>query len=147
MGERKLDELRDHFDGADLSDAIESATWETETESDPMVVTSVRLPKSLLDWVRQQALDEHVKPTTLMRRWIEERRDATAVGATSGDASVARLADRVSRLETFAIRVVAGDRGDGVDSIAELLAALQASVDAAHDKQGHDGPDQHRRGA
>ncbi|MGH4017105.1 MAG: hypothetical protein ACRDSL_24895 [Pseudonocardiaceae bacterium] len=50
---------------------------------------SLRLPKSLLDWVRAQARTEHTKPTQLIRRWIEERR-------TTGEPS---LEERVRRLE------------------------------------------------
>jgi len=54
-----------------------------------MVTTSLRMPKSLLDWVRGQAAKEHVRPTVLIRQWIEQRRDV------GGD----DLAGRVERLE------------------------------------------------
>jgi len=139
------DELRDHFDVTDLTDAVETATWETDVDPEPMIVTSVRLPKSLLDWLRERASTENVKPTTLIRRWIEDQRDASV--ADTRDASVARLADRVSRLETLAVRVVTGDRAADGDSMTELLEALQASVEAARDKQDPTPPDQQRRGA
>jgi hypothetical protein len=68
---------------------MEGGRWETEVDPDPMVTTSLRLPKSLLDWIRSQAAAEHVKPTALIRQWIEERR-------ASGDQSVAA---RLARLE------------------------------------------------
>ncbi len=56
-----------------------------------MITTSLRLPKSLLDWVREQAAAEHTKPTALIRRWIEQRRDddSLTAGATA----------RIERLE------------------------------------------------
>ena len=45
--------------------------WEPDTEADPMVTTSLRPPKSLLDWVREQAVAQHVRPAGLIRQWIE----------------------------------------------------------------------------
>jgi hypothetical protein len=99
MDERKLAQLRDHYDTADLSAEIEHAHWETDVEPDPMVTTSLRLPKSVLDWVRQQAEAEHVKPTALIRRWIEQQREESAEDVSG------RLERLVERLE---VAVVAG---------------------------------------
>ena len=99
MDEQKLAQLRDYYDNTDLSAEIERAHWETDVESDPMVTTSLRLPKSVLDWVRQQALAEHVKPTALIRRWIEQQRDEQATDVSG------RLERLVERLE---VAVVAG---------------------------------------
>ena len=148
MDDREPDALCEHFDTTDLADAIDSATWETAVASDPMIVTSVRLPKSLLDWVREQASTEHLKPTALIRRWIEDRRRASA-GERNGaeEASVARLAARVSRLEAIALRVASTEPDTDGDSMADLLAALQASVDAAQTKGVSQRQDQERRGA
>jgi len=146
VDDRERDVLREHFDTTDLADAIDSATWEAEVDSDPMIVTSVRLPRSLLDWVREQAVVEQVKSTALIRRWIEERRRASnGVPNGADEASVARLADRVSRLEAIALRVVS--TGSDGDSVADLLAALQASVDAARTNGATQRQDQERRGA
>ena len=99
MDEQKLVQLRDYYDNTDLSAEIERANWETDVEPDPMVTTSLRLPKSVLDWVRQQAEAEHVKPTALIRRWIEQQR-ADRAEDVSG-----RLERLVERLE---VAVVAG---------------------------------------
>lgn len=147
LGDRERDALRGHFDGSDLSDAIDSAVWETEVDSDPMIVTSVRLPKSLLDWVREQAAVEQIKPTALIRRWIEDRRRAS-IGqkAGAGDDAVAQLAERVSRLEAVALSVVAVEREPDGGGMAELLEALQASIDAARTKR-RPPPVDERRGA
>ena len=42
-----------------------SAVWEDETETDPTVTTSLRLPKSLLDWIRERAI-EHFPAATVV---------------------------------------------------------------------------------
>lgn len=136
MNEKHLAELREHYDNSDLSDDIEAATWDTDVEPDPMVVTSLRLPKSLLDWVRDQAEAERVKPTALIRRWIEDRRPDQPL---SGHAALADLAARVDRLESVALHVVGAASGpaagethaDRDDGMKELLAMLQRSVEAA----------------
>jgi hypothetical protein len=57
-----------------------------------MITTSLRLPKSLLDWVRDQAAADGSRPTALIRRWIEQRRDGTET-----------LAERVHRLEEIVL--------------------------------------------
>jgi hypothetical protein len=59
-----------------------------------MISLSLRLPKSVLDWVRTQACTEHIKPTQLIRRWIEERR---STGEPSLEQRVRRLEDLVQR--------------------------------------------------
>jgi len=63
-----------------------------------MVTTSVRLPKSLLDWVRHRTAAEHVRPSVLIRQWIEQHRDAAEAGG-AGD-----LAARVERLKHAVFR-------------------------------------------
>lgn len=87
-----LDDIATYAETHDFSTEMEDGTWETDTEPDPMVTTSVRLPKSLLDWIRTQAASNHVRPSVLIRQWLEQQRDA------SGSAS--DLATRVERLET-----------------------------------------------
>ncbi|WDZ86174.1 hypothetical protein [Micromonospora cathayae] len=73
-----LDDTRDHYDTTDTSDemtaALEhgSARWETEVAEDPMVGTSLRLPRSLLEAVRAEAAARHLPTTTLIRAWITE---------------------------------------------------------------------------
>ena len=89
----KLDEIADYAEGHDFAAEMEQGSWEGGTDADPMVTTSVRLPKSLLDWVRQRAATQHVRPSVLIRQWIEQHRDAAEAEGT-GD-----LAARVERLE------------------------------------------------
>lgn len=148
MESRDLDALRDHYVNTDLSAAIESAVWETEVQPEPMIVTSIRLPKSLLDWVREQAAGEQLKPTALIRRWIEDRRGVSAGRPIPGEENtVAGLAERVSRLEAVALQIVAAEREVEDDSMTDLLAALRASVEQASTKQAPRHPEHDRRGA
>lgn len=131
MDDGEISELREHFDATDLSSDIDAATWEMDVDDDPMIVTSLRLPKSLLDWVRQRAAAERTKPTALIRRWVEDQRSSEP----ASDAGLAGLTARVDRLESVALRVIGSTPsretdGSG-DSMADLLAALQRSVDAA----------------
>ena len=74
------------------------APWEAGTDADPMITTSVRLPNSLLDWVRRSAATQHVRLSVLIRQWIEQHRDA-AEAEDTGD-----LAARVERLERVVFR-------------------------------------------
>lgn len=89
----KFDQIAAHAQAHDFSAEMEQGVWETDTDTDPMVTTSLRLPKSLLDWVREQAAGQHVRPSGLIRQWIEQRRDA------GGAAGVEDLAARLERLE------------------------------------------------
>jgi Arc/MetJ-type ribon-helix-helix transcriptional regulator len=89
----KLDEIAEYAQHHDFAAEMEQGTWEEDTASDPMVTTSVRLPKSLLDWVREQAESRHVRPSVLIRQWLEQQRDLEAHD------DVADLATRVARLE------------------------------------------------
>jgi hypothetical protein len=68
-------------------------------------------------------------------------------GGSSDRAAVAQLADRVTRLEALALRTASPDPEVDRDGIAELLAALQASVAAARAGNSPDHSGQERRGA
>ena len=94
----KLDEISEYAQHHDFAAEMERGTWEADTDADPMITTSVRLPKSLLDWVRHRAAAEHVRPSVLIRQWIEQHRDA-AEAEDAGD-----LAARVERLERAVFR-------------------------------------------
>ena len=89
----KLNEIADYAEDHDFAAEMEQGTWEANTDADPMITTSVRLPKSLLDWIRQRAAAQHVRPSVLIRQWIEQQRDEDGT-ETAGD-----LLARVERLE------------------------------------------------
>jgi len=88
MDRETMLKLREHYDTHTTADEMDHGRWEADTEADPMVTTSVRLPKSLLDWVRRQSEVEGMKPTALLRRWIEERRDDGTPATVNRPASV-----------------------------------------------------------
>jgi CopG antitoxin of type II toxin-antitoxin system len=91
----KLQRLAEYYDTHDTSDELKRAELvEGPVDPDPMISLSLRLPKSLLDWVRTQARTEHIKPTQLIRRWIEEHR---STGEPSLEQRVRRLEDLVQR--------------------------------------------------
>jgi len=94
----KLDEVADNAEHHDLAAEMEQGSWAAATDADPMITTSVRLPKSLLDWVRHAAAAQHVRPSVLIRQWIEQHRDADETEG-AGD-----LAGRVERLERAVFR-------------------------------------------
>ena len=89
----KLEEIAAHAETHDFADEMRDALWEDETQVDPMITTSLRLPKSLLDWVRERAAEQHVRPSVLIRQWLEQRRDA------GGAAGAEDLVVRIGRLE------------------------------------------------
>ncbi|MDN5915042.1 MAG: hypothetical protein L0I76_08035 [Pseudonocardia sp.] len=100
MNKQKTDELRDHYDTTDTSDQMDGGTWETDVDPNPMVTTSLRLPKDVLDWVREQAAEQHTKPTALIRQWIEQRQAISRRPhklVTGG--RPAELEERLQRLE------------------------------------------------
>jgi hypothetical protein len=114
MDRKTMLELREQFDNTDQTEAIERATLIDEPpEADPLVTTSLRLPRSLLDWVRTQAEAEHVRPTALIRAWIEERR----AGAPT------TLTGRLERLEHAVFDV---EQRDPNPKLAEAVAAMTA---------------------
>src|SRR5437763_13597125 len=54
------------------ADHQDTPTPDQEDTNDPMITTSLRLPKSVLDRVRLLAARDGVKPTALIRRWTEQ---------------------------------------------------------------------------
>jgi predicted DNA binding CopG/RHH family protein len=66
---KSMEKLRKHYDSTDQSSAVAEATREADT-GEVLVSTSIRLPKSLMDAVRDRAADAGVPATTLMRQWI-----------------------------------------------------------------------------
>lgn len=91
MDRKELLEMRDYYDTHSTADEMSNGRWEADVGPDPMVTTSPRLPKSVLDGVREQAAAEHVKPPALVRRWIEQRH--------ADDRAPTGTAERLERLE------------------------------------------------
>ncbi|QUX30321.1 hypothetical protein KGD83_07260 [Nocardiopsis akebiae] len=76
MDDGRLDELAGYQGQHGISEDIESAEPERRGPGPGdrvMVVSSVRQPERTMDRLRGAASAKDVKPTALMRRWLEER--------------------------------------------------------------------------
>ena len=94
----KLDEIADYAEHHDFAAEMEQGSWEADPDADPMITTSGQLPKPSPDWVRRSAAAQYVRPSVLIRQWIEQHRDAAE---TEGEGD---LAARVERLEHAVFR-------------------------------------------
>ncbi|MDN5854078.1 MAG: BrnA antitoxin family protein [Actinomycetia bacterium] len=93
-----IEKLRDYYDNTDTSDALERATLERpDVTAEPMVTYALRLPKPVLDGLRQSAESRGTRVSTLMRTWLEERIAMEAAGQDriiAVDEILALLAER-----------------------------------------------------
>lgn len=70
----KIDKLREYYDRTDTSQELETATLEhPDATAEPMVTYALRLPKPVLDSLRQAAGTRNMRVSALMRTWLEER--------------------------------------------------------------------------
>lgn len=100
VDEKRLEKLAEYYDNRDLGVEIDNAELERHSPaSQVMVVSSIRLPKPLMDRVRDVATEEGVKPTALMRRWIEE-------GLTRCELAADQDSERMERLSELMHQVV-----------------------------------------
>jgi predicted DNA-binding protein len=93
MDKKQIDELRNHYDTTDMTESIEEAQPDDRTISpdEVMVSTSIRLPRSLMQRVRERAAEAGVPTTTLMRQWIVDRLEVSEDGAVVSVADLQRL--------------------------------------------------------
>lgn len=73
MNQHKIDELREYYDNTDVSAHFADAALDTQTAEEILVSTSIRLPQSLVNQVREQAAALGIPVTALMRQWVIER--------------------------------------------------------------------------
>ncbi|MBP2473949.1 hypothetical protein JOF53_002821 [Crossiella equi] len=75
MDAKKLAELREYYDTHELTeeDFDRLVPAEPVPAEQVMVTYSLRLPKPVMDQVRQLAEAQSRKATALMREWIEQR--------------------------------------------------------------------------
>lgn len=72
----KIDQIAEYYDTHDITAEMDAAEWtrhEPVPAGEQMIVTSVRLPRSLHAQLREVANARGIKPTALIRAWIEER--------------------------------------------------------------------------
>ncbi|WP_139317308.1 MULTISPECIES: hypothetical protein [unclassified Pseudonocardia] len=131
MNQNQTQRLRDHYDSHSTADQMEGGHWEADTYPNPMVGTSLRLPKDLLDWIRARAQTEGVTPALLMRRWIEQRRAAEQDAAD-------RVEQRIQTLEEAVLAVGAAVQTPS-DTLRDALRRLStSSVPAQQDARQQD---------
>ncbi|ORV18116.1 CopG family antitoxin [Mycobacterium celatum] len=73
MNNNDLNELREYYDNTDVTSEFANAELDLRTTDEVMVSTSIRLPQSLVDKVREQAATLGIPATTLMRQWVIEK--------------------------------------------------------------------------
>lgn len=114
MDPKKAAELREYYDSHELTDEdfARMRPAEPVPAEQVMITYSLRLPKQVMDSIREQAKSHGVKPTALMRKWIEERAEAG-----NGSEVVYMRLPEVSRVVHEAIRAELTD--------PELLRALK----------------------
>jgi hypothetical protein len=104
----ELQALADYYDQTDTSAETADAEWDEEISETPMVTTSLRLPKPLLDRIREAAIEEDLKPSMLMRRWLEQRLDN-------------RQTEALGKPEVIAILEAIGNVGSKVEEVASAV--------------------------
>jgi predicted DNA binding CopG/RHH family protein len=73
MNHDDLNELRGYYDNTDVASEFADAELDTRTTDEVMVSTSIRLSRSLVEKVREQAAVLGIPVTTLMRQWVIEK--------------------------------------------------------------------------
>jgi len=87
MKKDELDDLRRYYDDTSLPESVDRAELDDRVADEVMVSTSIRLPRSLMQQVRERAAAAGVPATTLMRQWVIDR------VATSEEEAVVSVAD------------------------------------------------------
>jgi predicted DNA binding CopG/RHH family protein len=77
MNGDKFEELRSYYEETSLPESVERAQRDDRVTDEVMVSTSIRLPRSLMQQVRERAAAAGVPATTLMRQWVIDRLTAS----------------------------------------------------------------------
>lgn len=130
-----LDELRQHYDetdqSADLKAAIDDGTaqWDETVDEDPMVGTSLRLQRSLLQRIRSLAGRKQM-PTTMFMRSLLVKALAEAEPRTADPdriaAEMTALRSQVDELRDLVLSLREDLRRMHEDSHAEVAPAREA---------------------
>jgi ferredoxin-NADP reductase len=76
----RLEQAAEHYETGDASAELERADYDDSTTAEPMVTTSLRLPKPVMDAIRAAADARGIRPTALMREWVEQQLLEQAAG-------------------------------------------------------------------
>lgn len=91
MDQHKIDELREYYDNTDASAHFHDASVEDQAADEILVSTSIRLPQSLVNRVREQAAALGIPATALMRQWVIEKAVSPAAPAVVSVADLQRF--------------------------------------------------------
>jgi hypothetical protein len=91
MNPDKINELRDYYDNTDVAAHFTDATPDTRTTTEVFVSTSIRLPQTLVNQVRDQAATLGIPATALMRQWVTEKAITSQVPAVVSVAELQRF--------------------------------------------------------
>ena len=86
----QLEQLAAACETGDASAELERADYDDSITAEPMVTTSLRLPKPVMDAVRAAADARGVRPTALMREWVEQHLLEQAATGEHGQVSAGR---------------------------------------------------------
>ncbi|MFC4560333.1 hypothetical protein ACFO4E_00530 [Nocardiopsis mangrovi] len=78
MDPKRLEEIAAWADEHDFSEEIAESVPNDGAVENPMVTTSLRVPRNVMRGLRSAAEERGVKVTVLMREWLEERLGAEA---------------------------------------------------------------------
>ncbi len=96
----QLERIAEEYQTGDASAELERADYEDSIVAEPMVTTSLRLPKPVMDAVRAAADARGMRPTALMREWVEQQvvqQAATGERVIPVSAVLAFLAETATR--------------------------------------------------
>lgn len=101
--EAELEALASHYDEYDTADEMEEGRW-----VDPMVTTSLRLPRDLFDEIKSVARKEGKRQSTYIREVLER--------SVRGEGTSAELKEIQQKLDVLLLAVAPDDRkGSGSD--------------------------------
>jgi hypothetical protein len=73
MRQDEIDQAAAYYDTHDMSHLMERGELDTKVTAEVTEVVSVRLPGTVMDAIRSVAKAQGVRPSNLMREWLEER--------------------------------------------------------------------------
>lgn len=91
--------LAEHYDTTDTSEELAGAERDDAAPAEPMVTTSLRLPRSTMERLRHEARRQGVRPTQLIREWVE-----TALAETTEHDPLIPLSEALSVLRQVGAR-------------------------------------------
>jgi uncharacterized protein YdiU (UPF0061 family) len=101
MSDREhLERIAEEYQTGDASAELDRAEYDDSSVAEPMVTTSLRLPKPVMDAVRAAAEARGMRPTALMREWVEQQvveQAATGERVIPVSAVLAFLAETATR--------------------------------------------------